>query len=155
MEKVFLSTLTFTYYLWFVFFVVCLSVIQKLKFNLVDASSSKNGVPTPVRSVTTSVTAQVSKLIPNSSATNQSSSAGVPSSSSAPGGSGGGECSLCPLCRKTQLARGCGHKCGFCSTLFCSRCGAKTQVYLQKGFRITDGGSFYSVSYELFYLKVD
>ena len=35
---------------------------------------------------------------------------------------------LCPLCRKTQLARGCGHKCGFCFTLFCSRCGGKAQV---------------------------
>ena len=118
--------------------VFCRMPVSHSKVNLVDASSSKNGVPTPVRSVTTSVTAQVSKLIPNSSATQ--SSAGVPSSSSAPGGSGGGgECSLCPLCRKTQLARGCGHKCGFCSTLFCSRCGAKTQVYLQKGSNYRGG----------------
>ena len=131
---------TILFRLFCVISVICvfcrLPVIQKLTFNLVDASSSKNGVPTPVRSVTTSVTAQVSKLIPNSSATQSSSSAGAQSSSSsAPGGggSGQGECSLCPLCRKTQLARGCGHKCGFCSTLFCSRCGAKTQVYLQKG----------------------
>ena len=116
----------------------CRMSVSHSKVNLVDASSSKNGVPTPIRSVTTSVTAQVSKLIPNSSATQ--SSAGVPSSSSAPGGSGGGgECSLCPLCRKTQLARGCGHKCGFCSTLFCSRCGAKTQVYLQKGSNYRGG----------------
>ena len=34
----------------------------------------------------------------------------------------------CPLCRKTQLAKGCGHKCGFCFSLFCSRCGGKAQV---------------------------
>ena len=134
-----MSTLSLKYIL-FMVGVFCRMSVSHSKVNLVDASSSKNGVPTPVRSVTTSVTAQVSKLIPNSSATNQSST-GAPSSSSAPSGSGGGntECSLCPLCRKTQLARGCGHKCGFCSTLFCSRCGAKTQVYLQKGFRITDG----------------
>ena len=46
---------------------------------------------------------------------------------------------LCPLCRKTQLARGCGHKCGFCLTLFCSRCGGKAQVltkFISYFFRI-------------------
>ncbi|CAG5089681.1 Oidioi.mRNA.OKI2018_I69.PAR.g12304.t1.cds [Oikopleura dioica] len=35
---------------------------------------------------------------------------------------------LCPICRKTQLARGCGHRCGFCKLVFCSRCGGKWQV---------------------------
>ena len=42
--------------------------------------------------------------------------------------SGQSEGGLCPICRKTQLARGCGHKCGFCLTLICSRCGGKAQV---------------------------
>ncbi|CBY13645.1 unnamed protein product [Oikopleura dioica] len=43
-----------------------------------------------------------------------------------------GTTDLCPICRKTQLARDCGHRCGFCKVLFCSRCGGKWQ-----GFTVT------------------
>jgi len=42
-----------------------------------------------------------------------------------------GTTDLCPICRKTQLARDCGHRCGFCKVLFCSRCGGKWQVNKQ------------------------
>ena len=94
----------------------------------VDSVQSQSNQNSPQKSQTGSSTPYTAKRnVPPQSTHAQSVSSSNPGQNSVPKDSRS-EGGLCPLCRKTQLARGCGHKCGFCFTLFCSRCGGKAQV---------------------------